>query len=89
MPPTKAQHDGRVCEISKEIEYQINGCMIEPTGRGSDFLAVCPNSKPTLVEVKKGCGSLSRLQMETRDKVLASGIYDYKIERCSCLKTHK
>jgi hypothetical protein len=59
-----------------------------PTGRGTDFVAVCPDRKPTLVEVKKECGSLSKLQRETRDRALASG-FDYKVERCNCPKRKK
>jgi hypothetical protein len=43
----------KLCETAKAIEYQAQGCMIAPTGRGSDFVAVCPSDKPTLVEVKK------------------------------------
>jgi hypothetical protein len=27
-----------------------------PTGKGHDFLSICPNQKPTFVEVKQGCG---------------------------------
>jgi hypothetical protein len=88
MPKTKNQRDGGICEITKIIEYQTRGCMTARTGRESDFVAICPDSKPTLVEVKKGCGSLTRLQRETRDNAPASG-FDYKIERCGCSKRHR
>jgi hypothetical protein len=69
-------------------EYQEQGCVVAPTGRGSDFVAACPNRRLALVEVKQGCGSLSKLQNETRDRALASG-FDYKVERCNCPKRKK
>jgi len=80
--------DWKLCETAKSIEYQEQGCVVAPTGRGSDFVAACPNRRPTLVEVKKGCGPLTKLQRETRDRALASG-FDYKVERCSCPKRKK
>jgi len=82
---TKKTPDWKLCETAKTIEYQAQGCATAPTGRGSDFIAVCPSRKPTLVEVKKGCGSLSKLQQETREKALAND-FDYKVERCGCSK---
>ena len=56
-----------------------------PTGKGHDFLSICPNKKPTFVEVKKGCGSLTEFQKKTMNEVRKGG-YEYKIERCSCSK---
>jgi len=82
---TKQQRDGRLCESAKRIEYQSRGCLTETTGRGSDFVAICPDRKPTLVEVKKGCGSLSKLQQKTRDNASANG-FNYNVERCGCSK---
>jgi hypothetical protein len=75
----KSPPDWKLCETAKSIEYQGQGCFVAPTGRGSDFVAVCPDRKPTLVEVKKGYGALSKLQRETRDLALTSG-FDYKVE---------
>ena len=85
---TKNMREGKLCETAKTIEYQARGCITAPTGRGSDFIAICPESKPTLVEVKKGCGSLSKLQRETRDNASANG-YGYKVERCGCSRRRK
>jgi hypothetical protein len=81
----KKTPDWKLCETAKSTEYQSRGCVIAPTGKGSDFVAVCPDRKTTLVEVKKGCGSLTKLQKETRERALASG-FNYKIERCGCSK---
>jgi hypothetical protein len=80
--------DWKLCETEKSIEYERQGCVVAPTGRGSDFVAVCPDRKTTLVEVKKGCGSLTKHQKETRERALASGL-DYKVERCGCSKRKK
>jgi hypothetical protein len=80
---TKDMREGMLCETAKKIEYLASGCLTATTGRGSDFIAICPGKKPTLIEVKKGCGSLSRLQRETRNKAAANG-FDYKVERCGC-----
>jgi hypothetical protein len=55
-----------------------------PTGRGSDFVATCPD-KTVVVEVKHGCGPLTHLQKKTRDEIRKSG-YEYITERCSCPK---
>jgi len=88
MPKTKNQRDGDICEIAKIMEYQANGCLTARTGRGSDFVAICPSRKPTIVEVKKGCGPLTKLQRETRDNAADSG-FDYKVERCGCSKRRK
>jgi len=84
----KKVSDGRVCETTKKIEHERKGCLAVPTGKGSDFLSICPDKKPTYVEVKKGCGSLTPFQKKTRDEVRKSG-YEYKIERCSCPKKTK
>jgi hypothetical protein len=80
--------NGKLCERAKKNEYQARGCITAPTGRGSDFVAFCPNSKPALVEVKKGRGSLSKLQRETRDNASANG-YDYIVERCGWSRRRK
>jgi hypothetical protein len=50
---TQKDPKGRICETTKKIEYERKGCLVVPTGKGHDFLAVCPNKKPTFVEVKK------------------------------------
>ncbi len=59
------------------------GCKIIPTGIGSDFLEICPTSKPAFVEVKEGCGPLSSTQRATREIVKKLG-FDYRVDRCSC-----
>jgi hypothetical protein len=87
MPRTE-KTPWKLCEIAKSAEYQEQGCLVVPTGRGSDFLAVCPNRKPMLVEVKKGCGSLTKFQRETRDSAAKNG-FNYTVERCGCSKRSK
>ena len=74
-----------ICEKTKKIEHERQGCLVVPTGKGHDFLAICPDRKPTFVEVKEGCGSLTKFQRKTMNEVRKSG-YEYKIERCSCSK---
>jgi len=87
MPkPEKKQPNWKLCEIAKSVEYEQQGCLIASTGRGSDFLAICPDRKPTLVEVKESCGPLTKLQRETRDNAPQKG-FDYKVERCNCSKS--
>jgi hypothetical protein len=88
MPRTKKPPDWKLCEIAKSTKYQEQGCLVVPTGKGSDFLAVCPDRKPTLVEVKERCGPLTRFQKETRDNAGKNG-FDYKVERCNCSKGDK
>jgi hypothetical protein len=73
----------RLCERTKMIEYERRGCAVIQTGRGSDFVAVCPDRKATFVEVKKGCGSLTEFQKKTMQEVRKKG-FDYEVERCSC-----
>jgi hypothetical protein len=75
----------RICETTKKIEYERQGYLVVPTGKGHDFLAIRPNEKPTFVEVKEGCGSLTEFQKKTMNEIRKSG-YEYKIERCSCSK---
>ena len=82
----KKEPEWRICERTKMIEQEHQGCLVVPTGKGHDFLVVCPNKKPTFVEVKKGCGALTEFQRKTMNKVRESG-YEYKIERCSCSRT--
>lgn len=88
MPQKEALPKWRICELAKKIEYEQNGCKVVPTGKGSDFAAVCPSKPLTFVEVKQGCGSLTELQKKTMKEVTDSGL-EYKIERCSCSKNTK
>jgi hypothetical protein len=81
----KKEKEWRICELAKKIDYERKGCQVIPTGKGSDFAAICPSKPLTLVEVKQGCGSLTEFQKRTRKKVIDSGL-EYKIERCSCSK---
>ena len=80
--------DWKLCEIAKSTEYKQRGCLVIPTGKGSDFLAICPDKKPTFVEVKKGCGSLTTLQRKTRNNVRKNG-WGYEIERCDCSRSNQ
>jgi len=73
----------KLCETAKRIEYERKGCLVIPTGKGSDFFVACSDQKSTFVEVKNGCGGLAELQRETREKARQNG-FDYKIERCNC-----
>ncbi len=79
----KHQKAGRLCEEAKKLEYQARGFLVETTGRGSDFVAIRPGYKPVLVEAKNCKGSLSKLQIKTRERALANG-FDYRVERCGC-----
>jgi hypothetical protein len=91
MPQKEVLPEWRICEMTKKIEHERKGCYVVPTGKGSDFVAICPNKKPIFVEVKQGCGSLTELQKKTMKEVIESG-FEYKIERCSCskkIKEHK
>jgi hypothetical protein len=78
----------RICETTKKIDYERKGCQVIPTGKGSDFAAICPSQPLTLVEVKQGCGPLTKFQKETRKKAIDSGL-EFKIERCSCSKKNR
>ena len=82
----KALPEWKLCEIRKSMEYKRRGCLVIPTGKGSDFLTICPDKKPTFVEVKSGCGPLTKLQKETMNNVRKSG-FGYKIERCACSRS--
>jgi len=77
---------GELCEKLMQEKYKSDGCVIIPTGKGSDFLTLCePDNRPTFVEVKDGCKSnLTKFQKEFREKVLKEKIADYKVERCGC-----
>jgi hypothetical protein len=79
----KGRPVGKVCEELKMNEYTMKGCRVLPTGRGSDFLAICPTEKPKLVEVKFCRGGLTPFQRKTRDIAEKSGI-PYVVERCGC-----
>jgi len=79
----KVLSEWKLCEITKSTEYKQRGCLVIPTGKGSDFLAICPDKSPTFVEVKSACGPLTTLQRETMNNVQKSG-FKYKIERCDC-----
>jgi hypothetical protein len=81
----RKEPEWRICERTKMIEHEREGCLVVPTGKGSDFIAICPNKKPLFVEVKQGCGSLTEYQKKTMLEVRKSG-YEYKTERCSCSK---
>ena len=80
--------DWKLCEIAKRLEYSQRDCLVVTTGKGSDFLAICPDKKPTLVEVKKGCQPLTKLQRKTMNEAPKSGL-EYKIERCDCSRSEK
>jgi hypothetical protein len=75
----------RICEDTKKVEYESKGCKVATTGKGSDFVAVCPDKPLIFVEVKQGCGPLSKLQKKTKDEVTKKGA-EYRTERCSCHK---
>jgi hypothetical protein len=79
---------GQACETAKKIEYGQKGCTVIPTGKGHDFLTICPNEKATFHEVKKGCGDLTEFQKKTRAEVTKSG-FGYEIDRCSCTRKTK
>jgi len=85
---TKKTPDWKLCENTKRQKYSQQGCLVIPTGKGSDFLAICPNKKPTLVEVKKGCQPLTKLQRKTMEEAPKKGL-GYKIERCSCPRSEE
>lgn len=78
----------KACEIAKSLEYERKGCLVIPTGSGSDFFVACSDQKPTFVEVKNGCGGLTRLQRQTQKNARENG-FDYKIERCNCNKSEQ
>jgi hypothetical protein len=85
MPKKKVLPEWKTCETTKKIDYERQGCLVIPTGKGHDFLTICPNQKPTFVEVKQGCGALSEFQKKTMNEVRKNG-FEYKVERCSCSK---
>jgi hypothetical protein len=83
MVMPKKEKAGSLCEQTKKAEYESKGYLVVPTGKGHDFVAIRPNKRPIFVEVKQGCGSLTKFQEKTRDEVTRDGS-EYKIERCSC-----
>lgn len=72
------------CEIDYKKAYEAKGCVVIPTGIGSDFLAACPREKPALIEVKQGGGKLTKVQRVTKAIVEKTGVVDYRVERCGC-----
>ena len=74
------------CENEKRQQYSEKGCKVVPTGKGSDFLAICPDQKPLLVEVKDGCHGLTELQKKTMNQANSNG-WEYRTERCGCPKS--
>ena len=79
----KRSSDGKGCEdFWKSVDKSL-GCKIIKTGIGSDYLKICPDKKPTFVEVKDGCHSISKTQRVTRDFVKKIGL-DYEVKRCNC-----
>ena len=81
----RKEPEWRICERTKMIEHERRGCLVVPTGKGSDFVSICPDKKPIFVEVKKGCGSLTEFQKKTMQEVRKNG-FEYNVERCSCSK---
>ncbi len=73
----------KICEDTKKQQDKERDCAIIPTGIGSDYLRLCPGEKPTFVEVKDGCGPLTKTQSATKKLVEKLGL-NYKIERCNC-----
>ena len=49
------------------------------TGKGLDFLAICPDEKSTFVDVKIGYGSFTKLQRKTKYNVKENGL-KYNVE---------
>ena len=84
----KKTPDWKICENTKRQQYSQQGCLVIPTGKGSDFLAICLGKKPTLVEVKKGCQPLTKLQRKTMKEAPTRGL-EYTIERCDCPKSER
>jgi len=84
----KITRDWEICEIEKRLKYLRQGCSVVTTGKGSDFLAICPDKKLTFVEVKKGCQPLTKLQRKTMEDVRKSGS-EYEIERCDCRRSNR
>jgi len=79
----KKQPSWKQCENSKKHQDKERGCTIIPTGIGSDYARFCSGEKPTLVEVKEGCGNLSKTQSATKKIVERMG-WNYQTERCNC-----
>ena len=78
-----AKPDWKKCEDTwKKIDHD-RGCKIIPTGIGSDYLRVCPDEKPTFVEVKDGCHDISPTQKATRSDAKKLG-FGYQVNRCNC-----
>jgi len=78
-----AKPNWKKCEDSWKNYDLSRGCKVVPTGKGSDYLRICPGEKLTFVEVKDGCHSISKTQSSTRELVKKMG-FDYKIARCDC-----
>ncbi len=74
---------GKKCELEIKNKYSSIGCKTIPTGKGSDFLALCPNKIPTFVEVKSCKSNLTPFQRKIRETIVKSG-FNYTIERCGC-----
>lgn len=71
------------CEDLWKSLAKQQGCKIFKTGIGSDYLKICPDKKPTFVEVKDGCHDISKTQKATRDFVKKIG-FNYEVKRCNC-----
>ena len=83
MPMAGRMPSWKNCENSKKLESKQRGCRTIDTGIGSDFLEMCPDSRPTFVEVKEHCGSISSTQRATKAFAKRIGL-GYRVDRCSC-----
>lgn len=81
---TKKNPAWKQCEVDYKKAYKAKGCLVIPTGVGSDFFAACPREKPALIEVKQCGGKLTKVQRATKAVVQKTGLVDYRVERCGC-----
>lgn len=72
---------GKACEYSKKEASRRRGCEVIPGRIGYDYLELCTNKPPTLVEVKSGKSQLTKTQRETREWARKVG-FDYRLDRC-------
>ena len=77
----KNQRKGNACERTKIRQSERRGCKTIRTGKGSDFLELCPGKVPTLVEVKSRKSSLTRTQRKMKTWAANNGL-GFRVDRC-------
>jgi len=75
--------NGKLCERRMVNDAKSNGYDVVKIPFGADFIEMRPRQKPRFVEVKYGCGPISKTQEKTKKFVESLGM-KYDVRRCAC-----